>query len=137
MLPVNLGLWALFSVKDLPKMVDKLVAGEPKPSDVVAEAYVAAVKKDGTFSVSLEDKVDKLALICRAMWELLRDKYGLSDEVLLNKVKEIDLLDGVLDGKVHLKPKACPKCGRLVSTRRMHCIYCGADVSADTPFEKL
>ncbi len=140
MLPANFALWAIFFAQrgqDMNRLIDKVVEGEPKASDVIAEAYVAGVKKYSKWPASLEEKVDKLALICRAAWEIVRDHYGLSDEDLLNKVKEIDLLDGVLDGKVAPAPKACPKCGRAVSRRHMRCIYCGAEAFTDTPFDAL
>ena len=140
MLPANIALWAIFYAQtgaDVTKLIDKAVEGEPKASDVIAEAYVAGVKEYGKWPASLEEKVDKLALICRATWEIVRDHYGLSDDDLLNKVKEIDLLDGVLDGKVTIAPKTCSKCGKVVSRRHMRCIYCGADALGDTPFDAL
>lgn len=140
MLPANIALWAIFFAQtghDMNKLINKAVEGEPKASDIIAEAYVAGVKEYGKWPASLEEKVDKLALICRAVWEIVRDHYGLSDDDLLNKVKEIDLLDGVLDGKVTPSPKTCPKCGRVVSRRHMRCIYCGVEGLADTPFEEL
>jgi ribosomal protein S27AE len=141
MLPASIALWALFSVqtgKDASGAIDKLVTGEPKPSDVIADSYVAAVKQYSKLPFSVKEKIDKIALICRAVWEIVRERYGLSDEDLLNKVKEIDLLDGVLDGKVSMKPLACPKCGRTVSARRMRCIYCGTNISKNaTAFDLL
>lgn len=141
--PTSLALWALFFAQakgDIDRLIDKTVGTEKdlKVDHIVADAYVAAAKEHGKgLGTSLDEKVDKLALICRSMWELLRDKYDLSDEILLNKVKEIDLLDGNLDGKVSIPPKACSKCGRPVSKRHARCIYCGAEAALDTPFDTL
>ncbi len=140
MLPANIALWALFFAQgqqDVSKLIDKVVAGEPKASDIIAASYVAAVKKYGRQPASLDEKLEKLALICRAIWELVREHYSLADDDLLNKVKEIDLLDGSLDGKVTIAPKACSKCGRPVSKRHMRCLYCGAEDLVDTPFDSL
>jgi len=86
---------------------------------------------------TLADKIDSLGLICRAMWELVRGLYNLSDEDLLNKVQEIDLSDGKLDGKVKVKPKKCSKCGRPLSRRRMRCLYCGSWEFLDSAFDTL
>jgi hypothetical protein len=86
---------------------------------------------------TLEEKIDRLALICRAMWELLRESNNISEESLLRKVNEVDLLDGSLDGKVRIPPKKCSKCGRTVSKRHMRCIYCGSEEFFDSAFDTL
>ena len=71
------------------------------------------------------------------MWELLRDRSNLSEEALLEKVREVDLRDGALDGKVTVPPQKCPQCGRTVSRRHRRCIYCGAEGLMDTAFDAL
>ena len=45
----------------------------------------------------LEAKIDGLALICEATWELLRERTQLTDEDIRKKMEEIDLRDGVSD----------------------------------------
>jgi len=85
----------------------------------------------------MDEKIDRLALICRAMWELLRDSSSFSEEALQEKVTEVDLRDGIRDGKVTVPPKKCPECGRTVSKRHRRCIYCGAESLMDTAFDAL
>ena len=46
---------------------------------------------------TLEAKIDHLSLVCMAMGELL-EEVGFSKKMLLNKIEEIDLRDGKLDG---------------------------------------
>lgn len=82
----------------------------------------------------LEAKMDSLALTCQAIWELLREKHGLTDEDLEGKMQEIDLRDGVQDGKITSTPKSCPSCGRNSSSRRSQCMYCGATIGPANPF---
>jgi hypothetical protein len=84
-----------------------------------------------------DEKIDRLALICRALWELLRDSGSLSEEALLEKVREVDLRDGALDGRVRTPPQKCSQCGRTVSRRHRRCIYCGAEGLIDTAFDAL
>ncbi len=73
----------------------------------------------------LSDRIDKLSLLVLALWTLLKDKTGLSDEQLIEKVKELDLADGSLDGKIGESTFRCPKCGAAVSTRLNRCQFCG------------
>lgn len=82
---------------------------------------------------SVEEKLDRALIACEAMWSLVRDKLGVTDMELLDRITEIDLSDGVLDGKVRRTPVTCPKCSRVIARRFKRCIYCGQPVMQD-PF---
>jgi hypothetical protein len=73
----------------------------------------------------LEANLAKVLMINEAMWEILRDKLNLTDEELNQKLYEIDMRDGVLDGKNQRSVTVCPSCQRKVSPRHPACIYCG------------
>jgi hypothetical protein len=73
----------------------------------------------------LEHRVDKLTLICQAMWELLSHKHGIDEQTLVGKVAEIDLRDGELNDSTTKGVVTCPKCGHAVNSRHLRCIYCG------------
>ncbi|MBW8017515.1 MAG: hypothetical protein FVQ82_15155 [Planctomycetes bacterium] len=64
-------------------------------------------------------------MISEALWELLRDRAKLTEEDLHKKLYEIDMRDGVLDGKNQRKAQKCPDCEHMVSSRHPACIYCG------------
>ena len=53
----------------------------------------------------LEDNIDRLTLITQALWELLQKKVGIKESELTTLMEEIDLRDGVLDGKITKKPR--------------------------------
>lgn len=76
----------------------------------------------------LERRVERLSLMTEALWTLLRERLGLTDEELLSMAEEIDLSDGKLDGRVNRTSSACTSCGRMVSARHVKCIYCGTPV---------
>jgi predicted Zn-ribbon and HTH transcriptional regulator len=105
-------------------------------TEAVIEARRAA-RSMQEFEMKLGENFDRLTLICRAMWELMREQTNLTEEDLMKKVKEIDLSDGSLDGKVRTPPQKCSKCGRTVSKRHMRCIYCGAESLAGTAFDSI
>ncbi len=73
----------------------------------------------------MEEYLDRSFLIHEALWELLRDKAGLKLDDLENKLYEIDMRDGELDGKNQRKSVECKNCKRTVSARHAACIYCG------------
>ena len=72
-------------------------------------------------------RLDTLTLACTALWTLLRDRTDLTEEDLLNRIRELDLADGQADGKIGKKLRRCPKCDRVMSPRHRRCLYCGAE----------
>ncbi|MGB7158077.1 MAG: hypothetical protein WBD40_08425 [Tepidisphaeraceae bacterium] len=81
----------------------------------------------------LEDRIDRMLLTNMAMWSLLRDAMGWTDQDLVARVQELDLQDGVADGKVTCaSPTTCPRCQRTFSPRHRRCLYCGQEnIAAD------
>ncbi len=82
----------------------------------------------------LEANLAKVLMINEALWEILRDKLDLTDEELNQKLYEIDMRDGVLDGKNQRSVSECPSCHRKVSPRHPACIYCGQIIN-DSVFQ--
>jgi hypothetical protein len=82
----------------------------------------------------LEDRVNRLTLINMALWSLLKERVKLTDEELSQRVQELDLSDGHLDGKVHVTVRVCPQCGRNLSQKHVRCLYCGFEPSDQDAF---
>ena len=85
----------------------------------------------------LEDRLERLTLVCMGMWELLQERASLTEEDLAAKVQEIDLRDGQADGKASKQPQQCPKCSRTMSPRHARCLYCGYAIAGGSPFDKV
>lgn len=80
--------------------------------------------------------VEKLFLITEALWTILKEEHGYTDEELMRRIEQIDLRDGRLDGKVARQANpVCPQCGRVLIGKRPLCLYCGTPVVRD-PFER-
>jgi hypothetical protein len=75
---------------------------------------------------TLQDQVDHLSLVTFAMCELL-ENIGFNKNMLQQKIQEIDLRDGSLDGRL-LKKYTCTKCKRDIAGRHVKCLYCGEAV---------
>lgn len=89
-------------------------------------------------SLSLDDlarQVRKMALVNQALYELLKEKNGISDEDLRRKVREIDLRDGAANARLDASPLRCPKCQSAVTAGALSCPSCGATVAPKYPFE--
>jgi len=69
---------------------------------------------------------DALTLGCQAMWELLCEKTGLTNDAIEKRIREIDVRDGIADGRIgEAQSKQCGACGRVTSAAREICLYCG------------
>ena len=86
----------------------------------------------------LEDRFERLSLVCMAMWSLLQDKTNLTEQDLLDRVQAIDLMDGQRDAKAATAGVSrCRKCDRPMAARHLRCIYCGADKPAGSAFDRI
>ncbi|NUN95866.1 MAG: hypothetical protein HUU16_06810 [Candidatus Omnitrophica bacterium] len=85
--------------------------------------------------LDLQWKADALTIACQALWEVLRGEVGLSDDMILMKMEEIDLRDGRADGKISREVVICERCGRKGNSARKQCLYCGSPLSPENVFE--
>jgi len=117
-------------------MAGMSMAARAASDRAATRASGAAAARDAQQEVRhLEGRLDRLTLVCMALWELLKERGELTEEDLATKVREIDLRDGVADGKVTKQIKHCPKCDRVMSPRHQACMYCGAVDLHVTPFD--
>ena len=91
-----------------------------------AARTAADVRRQGEL---LQCDVEKLFMLTEALWTILKEKHGCTDAELVQRVQEIDLRDGKLDGKVAKVNPDCPKCSRKLMGKRPVCLYCGAEVT--------
>ena len=73
---------------------------------------------------------ERLYMVVQAMWELLKEKAGLTDADLDAKIQEIDMRDGRQDGQdsTQTAPLTCRQCGRTILSGQLQCSWCGAQV---------
>ena len=92
-------------------------------SDVQASRTQDNVARDA--ASGLEEKVDRLALICCALFELMQASGGISEEQLRKKIAEVDVRDGAQDDRITPQAKKCPKCSAMMSPKFRRCLFCG------------
>jgi hypothetical protein len=80
--------------------------------------------------------IERLLMITEALWDMVKEHHNLTDEELIRRIQDIDMKDGMLDGKVAKQPPSlCPNCQRPVRRNRTVCIYCGTASTAE-PFAR-
>lgn len=107
--------------------VFSFAAGSLYGSRMAAHDSVAAKSRDRQAQQQiriLEANLAKTLMITEALWEIVRDKLKLTEEDLNEKLYQIDMRDGQLDGKNQRSVIECPNCQRKVSPRHPACIYC-------------
>jgi hypothetical protein len=107
-----------------------------KQVETDADTAAADARAAQTETELMRTDIDRLLMITEALWTFLKKEHGYSDEELANAITQIDMRDGVLDGKGGKSaPQACPNCGRINSPRRAMCIYCGKPIPMN-PFAR-
>ena len=110
------------------------VPPDPSGGELIDAAQTAGVARKAQTDVQeFAARLDRAMLACEALWTLLRDKLGVTDEELAQRMNDVDLSDGKLDGKVRKGAVTCPSCGRTIARRFPKCMYCGQPVVHD-PF---
>ncbi|MBI5683900.1 MAG: hypothetical protein HZC54_02360 [Verrucomicrobia bacterium] len=86
--------------------------------------------------IPLDARLNKLTLICRAMWSLIQEKTGATEADLLRRITEIDGMDGRVDGRVIKPALKCPKCKSVVCRQFNRCLFCGHEPGSGDPFDE-
>lgn len=84
----------------------------------------------------LQRRVDYLTITSQALWELLRDRLGMTDQQVQERIKEIDLRDGKADGKISKMVQSCPQCQRNNQASQSQCVYCGTELRRGLLFDR-
>ena len=90
----------------------------------ISSADARMIAEDSSRAIEL--RLQSLELACAALWTILKDKHGYSDEMLVEVITDVDGRDGKVDGKISRSERICPTCERKVLTRNPNkCSWCG------------
>lgn len=77
---------------------------------------------------SVDSRLQQLTMRLDALCELLQASGAVSQPEMLAKLREIDLRDGVEDGRnVAPQLQVCGKCGSTRVGQHRFCAHCGSD----------
>ena len=80
---------------------------------------------------TMRQELDRVTLACQGLWELVREHSDITEAMLADRIAEIDLRDGMADGKMSPQVITCPACGRKTNSKRGICYMCGEPVKGD------
>lgn len=103
-------------------------AGTGRSASLARSAAVGEATIHTNRIEDLNERIDSMALILRAMWSLMEEN-GVTTEQLVDKMEELDRLDGTEDGAIARRaPVDCPSCDSKVAPGLASCQFCGADI---------
>ena len=71
----------------------------------------------------LEDGLDRLSVFSLGLWDLLKEKTGLSDDQLQESIAKVA---EQRNEQTAAGAQKCPECGRVMSMKQSRCLYCAA-----------
>jgi len=74
----------------------------------------------------------KLSQLTAGMWELVKDKIGVTDDELQEVMNKI-----AAQRQQEQQQRVCPQCGRAMSMRDRHCLYCEYTLPDTDPFSSV
>lgn len=95
-----------------------------------AKEHVELLQQD---VAALSQRSERLAIANEALWLLLKDKLGLSEEELAARIIDVERAGGTHDALLAPGVLACSQCARTVPARHRQCLYCGAPLVPETP----
>ena len=104
--------------------------GGPSGNDSATALAAQSTAREAKANVdNLRHDIDRLLMITEALWTLMKQEHGYTDDVLTKLIEEIDRRKVIVDGMaVKDPPQTCPNCGKINSAKRLFCIYCGKPI---------
>jgi hypothetical protein len=102
-----------------------------KVAKALADGAGRSARRAVTEERELGEHVQNLAVKCAALWELLKEKTGATDEQLAAKVKQIQQAHATPEGQ----SVTCAKCGLEIIGPHDSCPYCGHVPPLPTDFD--
>ena len=94
--------------------------------------HSAEASKDA--AVDVESRLNRLLVICQAMWAILEDKHQLTESDLVKKVTEVVSQGSIPRGDWSRTIIKCKKCGSAISLQFNRCEFCGEKYKEESAF---
>jgi hypothetical protein len=82
---------------------------------------------------SLEYRYERMHIVMAALWGLLKERAGLTDEELKKFVLAVEVSESKAGASAGAMP--CPHCSRMVRKSASRCPWCGTAITSGDAFE--
>ncbi len=104
----------------------KISAGIRGAQDLAQEGVRSAERALDEVQL-IDERIERIVLTCASMWELTKEKTGLTDADLARKMEEIEVMRRAeIEAAKALPTDRCSGCGGRRWPNRATCAYCGA-----------
>lgn len=102
------------------------------PSNIEVDLEARSAARSAVTEVdNLRGRVRTLEFALGALWLLMKERHGYTDQDLAEAIARLDAEDGKIDGEISVESQLeCPQCGRKRLTRAaLKCSYCGTPLT--------
>jgi hypothetical protein len=82
----------------------------------------------GRLETELTSDIDKLTVLCQALWSLVEENTDLTVEDLESKIHALEALDGELLEELGDLRQSCPRCSAAIPVNMDKCQFCGYEL---------
>jgi len=115
-----MSLWDSFQELRVKHATEDIVPGAVRTSELGVSV--------GRLEAELTSDVDKLTILCQALWSLLEESTDLTLEDLESKVATLEALDEKLLEELGDLKQSCPRCNAAIPANMDKCQFCGYEL---------
>jgi hypothetical protein len=115
-----MSLWDSFQELRVKHAIEDIVPGNARTSELGESV--------GRLETELTADIDKLTLVCQALWSLLEENTDVTVEDLESKIHDLEVLDKKVLDEIDQGRISCPRCNAAIPANMDKCQFCGHEL---------
>ncbi len=112
--------WDSFQDLRMRHATEEIVPGAVRTSELGVSV--------GRLETALTAHVDRLTLVCQAIWTLVEESTGLTGEDLESRIQELVAADEEFLAQIEDARQTCPRCKAAIPANMTKCQFCGQEL---------
>jgi hypothetical protein len=113
-------LWDSYQDVRSKHVAESIIHRDAKVRDL--KEYVSQLESE------FNSQLDRLTLLCRAMWSLIEENTDLTEGDLESRILELEIVEGKLLEEAEDTVEPCPSCHAAVPAGMDKCQFCGHEL---------